>query len=575
MQPSSISPQRLRAFSSIIMILMLLAVARSVQVQVFEAPRYASAATRQQVETLRIAAPRGTIFDRTGLPLAVSRQGYLLRVNARVLTDVVTVAEAIAPALGKPSERVQQHLQAVLNDQGNLTPTLSSVIAHNLTPDAARQIERALAQANREGLILEPYWMRAYPQGLIAGPTLGFVNLEPAGYIGVEGYYDKELNALEGVRQGRARLDLLTISPTIRGADIVLTLDADLQLFVESRLQQALQESGARSGTILVMEAPSGAILAAASAPGFDPNRALEIASQGALEQLIDPAVSLPYEPGSVLKVMTWAIALDSGKANLTSTFTDTGRLEIRGQRIFNSDRKAHGVVTIEDILALSLNVPTAQMAMDTGAQTFYAYLQNFGFGSITGVDLGSESPGVLRTPRDVMWSPTDLATNSFGQGLSATPYQVLSAFNAIANDGLLMQPYVVREWRKPNGEFIARRPVQARRVISAETARAMRSLMASATKRATPEALLPGYSVAGKTGTANWYLRGVKQKTTIVTYVGMLPAESPRLTILVKLDEPTSSPWAAATTVPVFRDIAAHAVRLLGIPPAEEGGSR
>ncbi len=568
MQHSPISEARLQVFSSTIALLMLLAVARSVQVQIIDSPRYANVAARQQLETVHISAPRGIIFDRRGSPLAVSKIGYLLRANPRALTDVMTTSAVIASAIGQPAERIQQRLEAIIRDQGNLTPTLSSIVVYNLPLEKAIDVARGLRQSGREGIQIEEYWMRVYPSGQLAGPLLGFVNLEPAGYVGVEGYYNQQLSALVGLRQGRAKLELQTISPSERGSDVILTIDSELQNFAEKRLQRALEESGARSGVVIVMETTSGAILASASAPGFDPNRALEIASQGGLELLTDPAVSSPYEPGSVIKPMTWAIAIDTGRVSATSILTDSGRLEVYGKRIFNSDRQTHGTVTVEDVLALSLNVPTARMAMELGPETFYAYMQNFGFGSITGVDLAGESTGVLRTPRNVEWSRIDLATNSFGQGLSATPYQVLNAFNAIANDGMLMQPYVVHEWRRPDGDNIRRQPVQARRVISKQTARIMRQLLAKATRRATPEALLPGYPVAGKTGTANWYRAGVKQKTTIVTYVGTLPADSPRLTILVKLDEPTVSPWAAVTTVPVFRDVAAYAVRLLGIPP-------
>ena len=349
---------------------------------------------------------------------------------------------------------------------------------------------------------------------------------------------------------------------------MVLTLDLNLQTYVETRLAQAIQDTRATSGTIIVMETKTGAILASASWPGYDPNRAIELASKSGAGLLRDPAVSEVYEPGSVLKVLTIAAALELGQVTTRTIFTDTGRLVINNKRIYNSDRGRYGRVDIEDILANSLNVLTAQIALDIGEKAFYERFKLFGFGHRTGIDLGNEAAGTLRTPTDPEWSRTDLATNSYGQGMTATPYQVINAINAIANDGVLMQPYIVQQWREADGEVVQKQPVQVARVVSVETARTLREVMTAATRRGTPRAFVKGYTVAGKPSTADWYLRGVKQETTIVTYVGFLPADQPQITILVKLDQPRSSKWAGPTTVPVFHDVAERACQILGIAP-------
>jgi cell division protein FtsI/penicillin-binding protein 2 len=417
-------------------------------------------------------------------------------------------------------------------------------------------------------LLIDQTWGRDYPQGMVAGPTLGFVSLQPTGYSGIEGFYNSELSSATGQRTERSRMDVLVVTPTASGSDVVLTLDLTLQTFVENRLAQAIQETGAPSGTIIVMESKTGAILASASYPAYDPNRALEMASEGQIGLLKDRAVSEVYEPGSVIKVATMAVALELGQLTTSTLMTDTGRLIVDGKRIYNSDRSRHGIVDMEDILAKSLNVPTAQIALDMGADKFYDRFRLFGFGNRTGIDLGDEASGILRTPSDVAWSRTDLATNSYGQGMSSTPYQVINALNAIANDGVLMQPYIVKEWREPNGRVIAKQPVPKGRVISPATAQELRKVMAIATRRGTPKAMIKGYTVAGKTGTADWYLQGIKQDTTIVTYVGFVPAEDPKITVLVKLDQPTQSRWAAETTVPVFRDVAERACQIMGVPP-------
>jgi len=561
-----ISTKRMIALVACIALALALAVVRAFQVQILEGPKYAAAARQQQVQTKLVLSPRGAIFDRAGHLLAISQPAYIVRVNPHTITDTMAVAEALSQLLGQPAEQVRWRLESILADQRALTPTLSTLIAYNVSPQAARQLTETLA--GRDGLVLTKTWARWYPQGATAGPTIGFINLEDAAYGGIEAYYDEQLRSSVGLRRERSRLDLLTITPTQQGADLVLTLDLQLQRYAEQRLARAIQDTGAAQGVIIIMETASGAILASASWPGYDPNRALELANSSDQHLLRDPAVNDAYEPGSVLKPLTIATALDAGLVTTQTILTDTGRLIVGNKLIRNAEGGARGRVTLEDILAYSLNVPTAQIALDLGAETFYRYFRRFGFGHSVGIDLSGEAMGVMRTPIDPAWSRADLATNSYGQGLSATPYQVINALNVIANDGLLMQPYLVRQWRTADGEVIRKQPVPVAQVISKETARALRQLMTAATRRAVPGALPRGYAVAGKTGTADWYLNGKKQDTTIVTYVGFLPADRPQITILVKLDQPRTSRWAAHTVVPVFRDVAEYASRALGIPP-------
>lgn len=563
-----LSSRRLIILAVIIGLTTSIAFTRALQVQVFDNPKYAAVANSQQIETRITLAPRGAIFDRVGNLLAVSTRAYIVRVDPRTLTDTIAVATVLAPLVGRPVGETQRRIEAILDDHSSLTPTLSTIVAYNLSPEATYQLTRTMRSLGRSGLLVDETWARIYPYGPTAGPTLGFVSLQPVGYSGVEAYYDKRLNSSLGQRRERSRLDLLVITPTQSGADIVLTLDLNLQTYVESRLAQAITDTSASGGTIIVLETKTGAVLASASWPGYDPNRAIELAGTPDARLLRDPAVSDAYEPGSVLKALTIATALDLGRVTTQTILTDTGRLVIGGKRIYNSDRGRYGRVDIEDILAHSLNVPTAQIALDVGEEAFYERFKLFGFGHLSGIDLGGEVAGLLRTPSDPAWSRVDLATNSYGQGLAATPYQVINAINVIANDGILMQPYVVQQWRATNGDIVQKQPVQVARVISAQTARTLRQVMMRATRRGTPQAVIEGYTVAGKTGTADWYRNGIKQETTIVTYVGFVPASDPHITILVKLDQPLSSRWAAPTTVPVFHDVAEYACRILGIPP-------
>ncbi len=538
-------------------------------------PAHEQEVANQQIATINTLAPRGTIFDRNGNVLAVSNRAFIVRVNTRVVTDTVAAAryaEVLAPSLNQAPEVLGRRINAIIND-GRLAPlsrTLPNVIAYNV-PSSAIEGYRAAVRENRmsNGVWEEEHWTRAYPFGALAGPTIGFVTLFGDNYSGVEASANRELAEQRGRRTERSRIDLLAITPTLSGADLVLTLDMNLQAYVEKRLAQAIDKSGAKSGTVLVMEVGTGKILASASWPGYDPNRVLDIAADpDAAKWLKDPAVSDMYEPGSVIKVCTFAAAIDSGIVSPDAVFHDSGRIVVEGKAIRNSDLAGHGNVDLTQTLAKSLNVVTVQVAQKVGADQFYRGMRAFGFGNRSGIDLGGESAGTLRTPADEAWSKIDLATNSYGQGMATTSYQVLNAVNAIANDGVLMQPYVIQEWRDAEGTKIDKKPVQLQQSISPETSLIMRTMMRDATMSATPEVAPKGYTVAGKTGTADWYLRGIKQETTIVTYVGFVPALAPKITILVKLDEPRSSRWAKETTVPVFHDVAEKAVRLLGVPP-------
>ncbi len=571
-----LSKSRLTGLLIALVLAMVAITLRTVRVQVLaQSGDYAAQLNVQQTRRQGLLGARGTIFDRSGNVLAVSHYAYILRVQTKEITDTLGVANIIASIYQRePVEVVHSRIEAMVRDSQQLSPTLSSVLYFGVPPTTTNQIVHTLGERGLAGLNTDDYWARTYPQGKLAGNVLGFVNLQPKGYSGVEGYYNQSLDAEPGKVTALGRMNLTGITLTLAGADLVLTLDMSLQRYVEDRLAQAMQEYGPKGGSIIVMDTKTGAILALASSPGYDPNRALEVANQPGAK-LFDPAVTSLYEPGSVIKVLTVAGALDRGVITPSTLFQDEVKLNVGGTSIYNSDRAGHGVVNLEEMLRLSLNVVAAKIAKQMGPEMFYGTFRKFGMGAKTGVDLAGEQDGNLRTPSSVKWSKSDLATNSYGQGMTATPLQVLAAVNAIANDGVLVQPYMVQQWRHTNNGQTAitnRQIVRVQQVISPETAKTLRELMRKATFRATKKALLDGYSVAGKTGTADWTDEtGKFQDTTFVTYVGMVPAEQPRITILVKFDQPKTSRWAADTTVPVFHDVAERAVQDLGIAPSEE----
>ncbi|HEY3290431.1 MAG TPA: penicillin-binding protein 2 [Anaerolineae bacterium] len=567
-----ISTRRLVLLALILMVPIVMVLLRTTQIQVTEGASYSEQALDQQVRRINEPAPRGTIYDRNGNILAVTQRSFLIRIDTNYISETSSVAAAvgsIAPVISRPPAEVEQRINAIVADSRKITRTLPTMIYSGLKPEIGDQLTKALTRSVLyNGVRIEPMWSRVYPQGPLAGPIVGFVTMQPKGVSGIEGYYDRELNGQDGVRIVREPYDLITVTPTIPSSNLVLSINSILQSYVEKRLAQGVAEYKANGGTIIVMETRTGAILASASTPGYDPNLAMDVVGTDAAKRLHDPGVADLYEPGSVMKLLTTATALDAGVITTHSTYMDSGAYIVGGRMIRNSDNAGHGRVDILYFLQHSLNVVAAQIAADIGPEKFYARLKMFGIGRKSGVDVQNEAIGQMRTPADSDWTKLDMAENSFGQSLSATPLQVLNAINAIANDGVLMQPYFVQQWQQPDGQVVNKRPVMIQRVVSAEAARQLKLVIAEATRTATPKALPKGYTAAGKTGTATWYLRGIPQKTTIVTYVGWLPAQQPLITVLTKFDQPQTDQFAAKTALPVFHDVAERAAQILGIPP-------
>lgn len=567
-----ISPRRLVILALILIVPIVMVMLRTTQIQVTEGASYTEQAIDQQVRRINEPAPRGTIFDRNGNVLAVTQRSFLIRIDTNYISETNSVAAAvnsIAPVISRPPAEVEQRINAIVADSRKITRTLPTMIYSGLKPEVGDQLTKVLTRSVLyNGVRIEPMWTRVYPQGPLAGPIVGFVTMQPKGVSGIEGYYDRELTGQDGIRIVREPYDLITVTPTIPSSNLVLSINSILQSYVEKRLAQGVSEYKANGGAIIVMETRTGAILASASTPGYDPNLAMDVVGTDAAKRLHDPVVADLYEPGSVMKLLTTATALDAGVITTQSTYMDSGSYVVGGRVIRNSDRAGHGRVSILYYLQHSLNVVAAQIAADIGPEKYYARLKMFGIGRKSGVDVQNEAIGQMRTPADSNWTKLDMAENSFGQSLSATPLQVLNAVNAIANDGILLQPYFVQQWQQPDGQVINKRPVMIQRVVSAEAARQLKLIIAEATRTATPQALPKGYTAAGKTGTATWYLRGIPQKTTIVTYVGWLPAQQPLISIITKFDQPQTDQYAAKTALPVFHDVAERAAQILGIPP-------
>jgi len=496
---------------------------------------------------------RGVIYDHNGAVLAVDEWDYRVAVSPSILTDPEELANDLAPILQIPRGQLLDQLES---------PKLYEVLAPRVSSETAEAI-RELTLGDEVQLDALP--RRFYPQGSLMCHVLGFVDFEGKGGGGIEGYYQNEL-------AGEAASASVPISPlreqkmviAREGADLVLTIDRSLQYTVERQLKEALVEHGAVSGSIIVMNPHTGAILAMAAEPCFSANDFYD--TDKAL--FYNPLVSAVYEPGSVMKLITMAAALDSGTVTPQTTYNDTGAIEVGGHISYNWDRAAHGTVDMTTLLAQSLNVGAATIATWMGPTTFYDYFQRFGFGRPTGVDIFGEEPGLMPLPGSSDWQESFIATNAYGQALAVTPLQMISAVSALANNGYLMQPYVVAEVRDENGVH-RHEPTVLSQAVSPQTAATMTTMAVTAVQQEVPEAQVEGYTVAGKTGTAQIAEPFGYHPTDIIgSFIGWLPADDPQIIVFVKLDRPQSAPWGSMTAAPTFAKLAKELVVLLGIPP-------
>ncbi|GAB4521529.1 MAG: penicillin-binding protein 2 [Anaerolineae bacterium] len=514
----------------------------------FAAQRAANAGS-----TERVKSPRGNIYDFSGNPLAVNTRQYRVYVSPNLISDPADSASRLAPILNLD----ELSLFNLLSNRESRYEFLGIV-----DPDTWREI----ADLNIYGIESDRLEKRTYPQSSLGGQIIGFVAGEDQGYEGVEGYYNQELAGITRDEEvSNIPFDLPPdFSALGSGADLVLTIDRDIQFWVETELELAINSTGSRAGTIIVMNPRTGHILAMASWPDYDPNFQFNYAE-------IDkrnPAIRDVYEPGSVFKVLTVAAALEAGVVTPDWTYNDQGLLEVGGRQIRNWDERAYGETTLEGVLVNSLNVGVATISTQLLREDFYTMMDRFGIGNPTRVDLQGEEAGIFRTTNSPEWSPSDLATNSFGQGLSVTPLQMLTAVNAIANDGLMMQPRIVHQIIDGD-QIITSRPTILRRPISPETAHIVTQMMVATVQNGLDnQATVPGYTVAGKTGTAQIPdVVGYIPNQARMTFVGFLPADDPQISILVYLDRPTSGAFASQTAAPVFARVATRLVNMLEIP--------
>ncbi len=503
-------------------------------------------------------ATRGVIRDRNGAVLATTVGLRSLYAIPSRIPDKGAAANALGVLLGRDPAVIRARLES----------GAEWTFIHRRLPEATAV---AIEKLGLPGLGFETEPKRMYPNDTVAAHLLGFVNDAGDGQYGIEGAYDTTLRGTPGrlviERDSRDRalpVGLRQAVPSRDGADLTLTIDLVIQTAAERELRLAIEKEKATGGCIVVLDPKDGAILALASAPSFDPS-AVAVTD---LEALRDRAVSWSYEPGSTMKAITVAAALEHGLVTPNTTYNDGGFTVIGGRRLSNALGRAWGLTTVTQLLERSANAGAVFVGSKLGGERLHAALKKFGFGAMTGVDLTGEQSGAVRPLAE--WYPVDVGTAAFGQGLAATPLQLAAAYAAFANGGVLYRPYVVASRRDAAGEHRTA-PVAVRRVISPETAATMREMLTSAIDNGLAKnAQLAAFSVAGKTGTAQIPDKSGSYESDeyISSFAGFAPAKDPTFVAVIVLERPQSRLLGTLTATTAFKGLALDALRTARAQP-------
>lgn len=509
-------------------------------------------ASSQYNLTFTLPAGRGAIVSQDGSPLAISVPAYLVFAQPVHIANPSEFAKLVSPILSLEEEDVLAQI------------TKEGLVWVPLVRKATPETVTALRALNLEGLGFEPVSMRYYPEASMAAQLLGFVGLDQngsdKGYFGLEGFYDRELRGKDGRREVEKDVRGAPILigeekriPAQDGRSLSLWIDRAIQHIVQTRLAEGIQKYGAKEGSVIVMDPDTGGVLAMASYPDYEPAR------YGSFEKELhkNPIVASTFEPGSTFKVLVMGAALNENVVTSSTAFDESGPVRVGEYSIRTWNGQYRGPQTMAEVIQHSSNVGMVFVQKKLGEEKLLQYINNFGFGKITGVDLEEEAAIPLRVQGQ--WREIDLATASFGQGIAVTPIQMAAAVSAIANGGWLMEPHVVKNIVDTKGKNVEIKPKRVRRVLGREAAEVMTEMMINAVDNGEAKWAKPtGYRIAGKTGTAQIPVAGHYDETkTIASFIGFAPADDPQFVMLVTLREPTSSPWGSETAAPLFFNIA------------------
>jgi cell division protein FtsI (penicillin-binding protein 3) len=552
---------RLSCVKIVFLLVFLIVGGRAFQLQVFQGDWLMRQGQRQQLKEWIVLPKRGALYDRGNEPLALSLESQSVYVRPHRLQNPGEASLTLARILKVGPAEVAQKLAAN-------KPFVW--LKRQVSPVEAEQIQAL--RIDGIGMYVEP--TRYYPQGGLAGHLLGFVNRDSEGLEGIELQYNDYIRGAAGSsvseRDALGRrvlvegVERLQVPP---GSDVHLTIDSSIQHLAEKELEATIQKYRAKAGVAIVVDPATGEVLALANYPTFDPNKA----SQQSADQRRNRAVTDSFEPGSTFKTILAAAALEEGVVGKDDLFyCEMGKYLYAGRVIH--DTHPQGWLPFSKILQVSSNIGFTKVAEKLKKDRYFKYIDKFGFGRVTGLDVPGEVPGLLRKPEH--WSAVDLATHAFGQGVSTTPMQMIMAYAAIANGGILMRPYVTRKVVSPQGEtLVENQPRIVRRVVSEKTAKLLASLLRNVTTEGGTgvAAKVDGFDVAGKTGTAQKAEHGVySAKKRVSSFIGFVPADNPRLVSLVLVDEPEGNVYGGVVAAPAFRNIAQGALRQLAVAPRD-----
>lgn len=564
---SSLQPDRAGTRTVVVALLlvgwMLAIAARLVYLQAIDDDRYRERAQQQQQTRFETAALRGQVVDRTGRELARTVSVSSFFADPHEVENVAETARTVAAALGLDRGQLAEKLQTAKANKKRFV-----WLARKVEPEKSEDL-RAL---NVKGVHETNEPKRFYPNGTLASHIVGFVGSDDEGLGGVERFYNASLAG--EVADGQVKRDAKrhsfdsTIVEAKPGQSVVLTIDNVVQYRTEQVLEEAVARARAKSGTAVAIDPRTGEILALANAPTFDPNEAASLPA----ERLRNDALQNIYEPGSTFKIVAYAAALEEGLVSPDEKIDcQMGAIDVRGRIVH--DHTAFGTLTLTEALAKSSNVAAIKLGLRVGDEKMYEYIRRFGFGARTGVELPGETGGILRPL--ARWQPGSMGSIAIGQEIGITPVQIAAAFGAIANDGVRIQPHLVREVRDARGATIKRVAPEAHRVVSTETAARLRGMLESVTVNGTAKlARINGYSAAGKTGTAQKIDPNTKTYSLtkhVASFVGFAPIENPAVVIAVVIDEPSGAYHGGDVAAPIFSRIAESILPYLDVMPDQE----
>lgn len=556
---------RIAWFARAILVIAVLIGIRFFQVSVVDHQRFQALAQNQHVAIKEVLPERGQVIATPDdYPLATNIQTYTVSVVPKNVKNKLAFAETLAPRLGIG---VQELFETIDNNRLYLPP-----IKKGLSEAEAEKI----AALNLVGVIISPESIRFYPEGPTAAHVLGFVNAEGTGQYGLEGYYDEVLRGFKGLVEfvkdpkGRA-INLPDIKSQARdGTTVYTTLDRNVQFFAETKLREGIERFKANGGSIVILDPKTGEVIAMASQPSFDPNNYKDA---GNIDQslFLNPATGGSWEPGSVFKPIVMAAALDTKTVEPDTEGVFGNLVVVQGYEIHTAQDKAFGKETMTQVLENSDNVAMVWLSEKLGKENLHEYLKNFGFGDRTGIDIQSEATGSLPALRNLR--EINRATISFGQGIAMTPLQLTAAYATLGNKGKLVWPHLVKRLKSQDGEVLEVAPREVRQVISEESSAKISAMLVSVVERGHGKrAKVPGYKVAGKTGTAQVPnpKGGYYDDRHIGSFCGYVPATDPKFAMCVKLNEPKNVEFAESSAAPLFGEIAAFLVSYYGIPATE-----